>query len=100
MVGINSVQDGGNAALETSEDLLNKLLNESGIISISEFRTIILMKLIRPDGYYTWLVKHPRESMLCKLCTRCKCSSAYRLNDESLWINPTGSPVQKIALHI
>ncbi len=79
-----------NVTLETSPNLLDKSLNLADI-SIGEVRTIILIKLIRPDGRYTWLIKHPPEAMLCKGCTHCRCTRVQNLEDESLWILPKDS---------
>lgn len=79
-----------NGILETSPDLLNKSLALTDI-SIGEFKTIMLIKQIGPDGYHTWLTKHPPEVALCRGCTNCKCS-VISVNDKSLWIMPKNGP--------
>lgn len=78
-----------NVILETSPNLLDKLLKLADI-SIGEFRTIILIKLIKPDGCHTWLIKHPPEAR-CKGCTNCRCRTIHGLEDESLWVQPKNS---------
>jgi hypothetical protein len=84
---IKSIVTPSDVAVSPAENILNTYLRNPDI-SISEIRTIILMKLIRVDKSYTWVVKYPPESSFCGPCRRCRCIIASNV-DDPLWIKST-----------
>lgn len=98
-------------SVDPSESLLDKPLrlrdlgggldSDQDDIAIGEFKTIILIKLIKSDGSYTWLVKDPpeystvekpkisptQELLICRRPPRCSFRS-IQIGDNELWIKP------------
>lgn len=74
-------------------------LDKSLSLGNNPIKTIVLIKLIKPDNSYTWLIKYPPEPD-CFPCARCRCAGPLALNEESLWIKPEDSAISKDSAYL
>jgi hypothetical protein len=83
---IDSVETADGTLIPISDESLIKIPLDLGDWQLGEFKTIVLVKLIAPDGSYTWMVK-PSSGDPIEFCppgTLCR----RFVPPEYLWIKP------------
>jgi hypothetical protein len=80
---IDSVETADGVSIPISDESLIETPLALGDRQLGEFKTIVLVKLIAPDGSYTWMVKPSSGDPIdfCRLCRRF-------VPPEYLWIKP------------